>query len=316
MENRKKRVRRLKIIIITVLILMVLLPLIISGALLRKIGQLEERVISLEEAWEAVRAEEAPTEAAPTETALAVQTMAGENKRQESPVTVHGEGQEPEPEAQEMEQLKVYLTFDDGPGPHTEELLDILKEYEVKATFFVTAMYVPQYQECYSRILEEGHALGIHTYSHVYDDIYASVENFQADFKKMQDYVDELTGERVMISRFPGGSSNKVSAVAMDELIQWLTQEGIVYYDWNVSGKDAESNSITPQEIADNCLWGIQQCRVGGTAIVLLHDSGGKKSTMEALPLIIEGIEQMENTILLPINADTVPIQHIRITKE
>ena len=209
---------------------------------------------------------------------------------------------------------KVYLTFDDGPSYYTEEILDILKRYNVKATFFVTGMNMPQYEEYYRKILDDGHTLGIHTYSHVYNDIYDSLEAFQEDFYKLQEYIYECTGETTNIYRFPGGSSNSiVSKETRDQILEWLKEEGIIYFDWNVSSGDASNVLVPPEKIAENCIRGIEDCN---TAIVLLHDSGGKKSTMEALPLIIEGINRLDDTVLLPIDEETVAIQQIRLTEE
>lgn len=215
---------------------------------------------------------------------------------------------------EETKLRKVYLTFDDGPSIYTDEILDILKRYNVKATFFVTGMNVGQYGEYLQKILDDGHALGIHTYSHVYNDIYSSLEAFQEDFYKLRDYIYETTGEDVKIYRFPGGSSNSiVSAEVREQIIKWLKEEGIQYYDWNVSSGDASSTLLSSEKITENSLKGIENCN---TAIVLLHDSGGKKSTVEALPLIIEGINRLDDTILLPIDEETVAIQQIRLTEE
>ena len=168
--------------------------------------------------------------------------------------------------------------------------------------------------EYYQKILDEGHSLGIHTYSHVYGDIYESLDSFVADFEKMRNHIFEQTGEMISLYRFPGGSGNNVvSATVREEIFQWLEQEGIHYYDWNVSSGDAEKNVLSAERIAQNCIDGVKNCN---TAIVLLHDAGGKKSTIEALPLIIEGINQLDDTILLPMDEETVKIQQIKSTNE
>ena len=218
-------------------------------------------------------------------------------------------------ETKEEENLrKVYLTFDDGPSIYTDEILDILKRYNVKATFFVTGMNLPQYSECFQKILDDGHSLGIHTYSHVYSEVYSSLEAFQEDFYKIRDCIYESTGEDIKIYRFPGGSSNTiVSKQVREDIMKWLKEENIQYYDWNVSSGDASSTLLSAEKIAENCLNGIKN---RNTEIVLLHDSGAKKSTVEALPLIIEGINRLDDTILLPIDEGTVPIQQIRLTEE
>lgn len=207
---------------------------------------------------------------------------------------------------------RVYLTFDDGPSAYTDDILDILDAYGVKATFFVVGKQ--GYTEQYQRIVEEGHTLGMHSYSHKYQEIYSSLDAYRQDMDKLHDYLYELTGVDCKIARFPGGSSNKkTSRVNMQELIRYLGEVGIQYYDWNVSSGDAAAVPIGAQQIADNVLRYVDKYN---NVIVLMHDAAGKKSTVEALPTIIESILQSENTVLLPITEDTIPIQHVKAQKE
>ncbi|MBQ2257116.1 MAG: polysaccharide deacetylase [Lachnospiraceae bacterium] len=202
---------------------------------------------------------------------------------------------------------KVYLTFDDGPGPNTDKILDILEQYGVKATFFVVGK--EGYAEQYRRIVEEGHTLGMHSYSHKYNEIYASLDAYKNDLNKLHDFLYELTGEDCNIVRFPGGSSNTISNVDMRELISYLNEENIVYYDWNVSSGDATGNYKNADRIAANVLESIDQYN---NAIILFHDAAGKDSTVEALPIIIEKILESSDTVILPISSDTVKIQHLK----
>ncbi|MBR3635842.1 MAG: polysaccharide deacetylase family protein, partial [Lachnospiraceae bacterium] len=98
-----------------------------------------------------------------------------------------------EPLIQEIDEAlpgkKVYLTFDDGPSPNTEKILDILDEYDVKATFFVTGYQAEKHPEWYKEIVDRGHTIGMHSYSHVYSDIYSSTDAFFADIDKLHDYI-------------------------------------------------------------------------------------------------------------------------------
>ncbi len=207
---------------------------------------------------------------------------------------------------------RVYLTFDDGPSAYTDDILDILDAYGVKATFFVVGKQ--GYTEQYQRIVNEGHTLGMHSYSHKYQEIYSSLDAYRQDMDKLHDYLYELTGVDCKIARFPGGSSNKkTSRVNMQELIRYLGEVGIQYYDWNVSSGDAAAVPIDAEQIADNVLDHVDRFN---TVIVLMHDAAGKKSTVEALPTIIESILQSENTVLLPITEDTIPIQHVKAQEE
>lgn len=201
---------------------------------------------------------------------------------------------------------RVYLTFDDGPSSNTDKILDILAEYGVKATFFVVGK--EHYNEQYKRIVEEGHTLAMHSYSHVYADIYQSVDAYSRDLIKLHDYLYELTGVDTDIVRFPGGSSNTVSRVDMRDVIAYLDGEGMVYFDWNVSSGDAARTPVSASQIADNVLRSIGNYN---NAVVLFHDAADKDSTVEALPVIIEKILESEDTVLLPIMADTPPVQHL-----
>ncbi|MDE6991010.1 MAG: polysaccharide deacetylase [Lachnospiraceae bacterium] len=201
---------------------------------------------------------------------------------------------------------RVYLTFDDGPSANTERILDILDQYGVKATFFVVGK--EGYTEQYRRIVDDGHTLAMHSYSHKYSEIYVSVDAYRADLAKLHDFLYELTGEDCSIVRFPGGSSNTISRVDMWELIDYLKREDMVYFDWNVSSGDATGDRKSADQIARNVLDSIGQFN---NAVVLFHDAPGKDSTVDALPAIIEKILESDNTVILPIVEDTVRVQHL-----
>ena len=202
---------------------------------------------------------------------------------------------------------KVYLTFDDGPSSNTAEILDILKQHNIKATFFVIGREDDASKELYRRIVAEGHTLGMHSYSHKYSTLYASMDSFQEDFSKIQNYLYEVTGQECIYYRFPGGSSNHVSNVDMREYIRYLNSQGITYYDWNVSSGDATSQAYTPQELVDNVLKDVVKYK---TSVVLMHDAETKTSTVKALEPMIEALEKM-NAQMLPISEDTTVVQHI-----
>ena len=175
----------------------------------------------------------------------------------------------PRPEAIWPQNKVIYLTFDDGPGPYTEGLLDVLDKYGVKATFFVTDS---GYDEVMKDIVDRGHSIGIHTVSHNYAEIYASPENYFNDLFRMQEIIYENTGVKTTLMRFPGGSSNAVSRKTCEGLMTILTEAvrdaGFQYFDWNVDSDDAGSAKKT-QTVLDNVKEGVSQCRV---AVVLQHD--------------------------------------------
>lgn len=203
---------------------------------------------------------------------------------------------------------RVYLTFDDGPSIYTDDILDILDAYGVKATFFVIGKENAAAYSRYIRIVEEGHTLGMHSFNHVYSEVYASREAFEADTVKLSNLLEDVTGVKPKFYRFPGGSSNDVSATDMRELASYLGSKGIVYFDWNVSSGDAGKVPLTSDQIVRNSLNGILSRE---STVILMHDSAAKYSTVKALPQIIEALQAMDNVEILPITSDTALVQHI-----
>jgi len=202
----------------------------------------------------------------------------------------------------------VYLTFDDGPSSSTGEILDILEEYNVKATFFVCGKPDTKYTDIYKRIVDDGHTLGMHSYSHKYSELYASLDSFKEDFKKLRIFLYQTTGVWPEFYRFPGGSSNDVSKVKMSELVEFLDQQEVTFFDWNVSAGDDKAGATSDTVYANivNNIPKFKHC------VVLMHDATDKKYTVEALPEIIEAIQAMDDTVIVPITEDTLPVQHIK----
>lgn len=213
-----------------------------------------------------------------------------------------------QPEDSEQPLHKVYLTFDDGPSIYTEDILEILDRYGVKATFFVVGKESDLEKEALTMIVDGGHTLGMHSYSHKYAELYQSVEAFAEDFVKLQSYLYEVTGVESKFYRFPGGSSNTVSDIDVQEFADYLESQGVQFYDWNISSGDASSILLSADTLVRNSMEGIRE---NGTSIILFHDSADKRTTVEALPIIIEKILAMEDTVILPITEETVPVQHI-----
>jgi len=204
---------------------------------------------------------------------------------------------------------KVYLTFDDGPSSNTNAILDILKEYNAKATFFVNAKNSEVYGDEYKRIVEEGHTLALHSYTHVYADVYASVDAFMKDTHKLIDFLYELTGVKCNIYRFPGGSSNTKTKIDIKEFGRALDAEDIVYFDWNVSSGDAVSPALSADEIYTNVTSGVVK---KNTPVVLMHDLKSKATTVEALPRILQFLIDNDYNIAA-IDSSTELVQHRKI---
>lgn len=178
----------------------------------------------------------------------------------------------------------IYLTFDDGPSTkNTARLLDILKEENVKATFFLTDKTNTDY--LIKRMYDEGHTIGLHTASHNYKYIYSSTTNFIKDIEKIQEKVARITGEKSSIIRFPGGSSNTVSSFnpgIMCTLSNMVIEKGYHYFDWNVSSGDAgskRSKKNTYRNVTNN----LSKNRAN---VVLMHDI--YDSTVDAVKDIIK----------------------------
>ena len=207
---------------------------------------------------------------------------------------------------------KVCLTFDDGPSIYTDDILDILDKYDVKATFFVNGK--EGYDEQYRRIVAEGHTLGMHSYSHDYSKVYADLDSFADDLYQLKTYLYELTGVDCELYRFPGGSSNNASRVDMSRCIQYLNAKGIRYFDWNVSSGDAGGGYRSADTIVLNVMSQIKSLDAD-TIVVLFHDASGKSTTVEALPMIIEKIQAMDNTVIMPITDETDAIHHISVSE-
>lgn len=202
---------------------------------------------------------------------------------------------------------QVYLTFNSVPGDNTNAILDVLARYQVKATFFVVGSEDEADAAIYQRIVNEGHTIGMHSYSNQYSMIYESTEAFREDYQKISDKLYELTGIRSLYYRFPGGSGNQITKVNMAEFVHILNQEQITYFDWNVSAGDTAGN-YTKEDVLKNVLDGVSKYK---TSVVLLHDGENKSTTVEALGPLIEQL-QGQGAVIQPIDENTNVIQYIK----
>ena len=180
---------------------------------------------------------------------------------------------------------RIYLTFDDGPSEYTSKLLDVLDKYGVKASFFVTG---GGDDALIKREYESGHTVGLHTMTHNYSYIYANLDNYWSDLGAVQDRVKRITGEPASIMRFPGGSSNLISAVyddgsrIMSTLAREVEQRGYKYFDWNIDSNDA-GGAGSADEVYSNVVNGL---RNGGEFVILQHDV--KAFSVDAVERIIQ----------------------------
>jgi len=197
-------------------------------------------------------------------------------------------------------QKVMYLTFDDGPSAHTKSLLDILDEYDVKATFFVTGNNL-KYADMIGEAYRRGHTIALHTYSHEYS-IYSSPETYYADLQKIQDLVVEQTGQEAKIVRFPGGTSNTTSEKYCEGIMSFLANDlekkGYLYCDWNVSSGDG-GGALDEATVIQNVINFSEGIR---KAIVLQHDS--QWFSVEAVDDIIK-YARSQGYVLLPLTEDS-----------
>lgn len=313
-RNRFGRLHRcnIRMLILSVILLMGLCAILLVRirSLNGRITELTDQVRRLAQVTASQQAllEELTEEARTAMGNDAVVGNEGEEARESGQAS--GEPEEAQEQAEEVTAAhKVYLTFDDGPGTNTQDILDILEEYDVKATFFVVGEACEKAEDELKKIVEAGHTLGMHSYSHKYSDIYASVDSFAEDLKKLQDYLYEVTGVKSTVYRFPGGSSNTVSDISMKEFARYLDSQGIRFFDWNISSGDGGSYLFPTETIIDNCMKNVSKY---SASVILMHDTAAKTTTREALPKIIEKIQAMEDTVILPITEGTEPVQHIR----
>jgi peptidoglycan/xylan/chitin deacetylase (PgdA/CDA1 family) len=193
-----------------------------------------------------------------------------------------------------------YLTFDDGPSSLTPHLLDVLRENDVKATFFIAFMSEDSADKraWIKQIADAGHTVGVHSWSHDYDKIYANEDNFLEDFNKMKDVIKDATGIDPKVSRFPGGIGNSVSITAsggeeiMPELVEDVENMGIKPFDWNAGGEDASTPYPTTEELVQAVL---NDAKGHDTVIILLH-SERHQFSIDAVPEIVKQLRNQGYT--------------------
>lgn len=177
---------------------------------------------------------------------------------------------------------EVALTFDDGPdGVYTEQILDILKQYDVKATFFLLGSNIQRYPEVVKRIVAEGHAIGNHSYSHPDLRTLSKEDAYQAELSKTQQVFAELVSIKPAIYRPPYGA-------VTDEQILYFAEQGLLTINWSIDTFDWDKKQNSVEEMKQEKVF--KYLHEGG--IILMHSAGGnRENTVKALPGIIEGLQ-------------------------
>ena len=197
----------------------------------------------------------------------------------------------PQPyQATQRTEKTMYLTFDDGPSERTDEILEILAEKDAKATFYVVGQTSQENLERMKKIAEQGHTLAMHSYSHDYNKIYASVEAYLEDMYQIFCQIRDTTGQTPTLFRMPGGSINGYNSAIYQELLAEMLRRGFVPCDWNLSSGDAANTKATVPQILANVVGNAGRKERG---FVLMHDSVHKTTTVEALGAMIDQLREM-----------------------
>ena len=284
-DFRKRRRKRIKTIIVTMLLLLIRIPFVLSVFLLFRMNRLERQMETLV----AKRGEKTHYS-----TEVPDVVKAEEKEKVISPAAV-----------EEEQPKKVYLTFNDGPSEQTKEVLDVLKKRNVKATFFVIGREDEYAKIMYKRIVKEGQTLGMHSYSHIHQKIYNSFRDFQKDFQEISELLFDVTGVRSAYYRFPGGSS-ATGQLSIEECRAFFEKQGVTYIDWNVVAANGTKEDASRTEIVRSVMEGVAMY---DTSIVLLYDSADQKMTAKSLNKLIDDL-QAGGYELLPIDENTTPVQH------
>jgi len=186
------------------------------------------------------------------------------------------------------ETKRVFLTFDDGPSKKvTTSILDILKQENVKATFFILGSRVDLYPDIIKRQYDEGHFIASHGYSHIYSQIYASPQSVLDEYNKSLASIRNAIGTQEFnphLFRFPGGYTGGKYAQIKEQAAQLLEQNGVLNVDWNALTADSAGATTAEEFIAEL----EKTVPKFNSVIVLMHDAGNKMITAEALPAIIQ----------------------------
>ena len=212
----------------------------------------------------------------------------------------------------------IYLTFDDGPSWVTESILNILKENNIKSTFFVIGNSSDYGKTLLKRMVNEGHSIGNHTYSHDYSYIYKYSDNFFKDLRKNENIIYKATGTKPKIVRLPGGSNNNVHKKYTKEedvmmtICNKLERRGYAYFDWNSTSGDASPIPATVDQIIENALRGINR---NNNAVVLFHDTASKVNTLKSLPILIEKLKFL-GCNFEPLTKNSPSVQFLKTTNK
>lgn len=182
----------------------------------------------------------------------------------------------------ESKEKEIYLTFDDGPsGKVTNDILDILKSEEVPATFFVIGNQIDNQEDIILRMRDEGHSIGLHSYTHERNNLYSNNDGFINEMLKVQKRLYDVTGETYTVLRFPFGSTNNTYKLT-ESMVNLVHGHGFKIYDWTQDTLDGANPKSSPNSIYSNAL------SDKDSIILLMHCANVNKTSPQALPQIIK----------------------------
>ena len=315
-DDRQKRVAKLKKMIIGLVITLIAIPTILCIVLVVKLVIMKGKVDNLLDEKSrlentTVYSEENTSMLVEDTTEQNVQGNTDDSSQQSTDEQTTGEQETTTPVIVEPlpDGKYAYLTFDDGPSSNTMQILDILDNYGVKATFFVNGHTGEVMDERYRAIVDRGHAIGLHTYSHDYKNVYGGLDKFEQEIVSLRNHIKQVTGIDTTLFRFPGGSSNSRTD-DIKPYIKWLNDNGYSYWDWNCSSGDASGTKPSAEQIVANCL--VQADAGYKSLVILMHDLKPKDTTVEALPALIEAL-QARGYEIIAIDERSTPVQHRKL---
>lgn len=190
-----------------------------------------------------------------------------------------------------LHKREVFLTFDDGPSRNnTPKIVQILKSNDIKGTFFIVGRNAEQNPDVIRLLHDSGMCIIAHSHTHNYS-IYKDTNKYLADLDKCNEVIRNITNrEPLPFTRLPGGSDNTVGSRAeMEKIRKAIIDKEISYIDWNVTSTDAAEVTVAMSQIKESV---ISKCKYTNFAVILMHDSAVKTTTVEALPYIIKYLKE------------------------
>ena len=185
-----------------------------------------------------------------------------------------------------------YLTFDDGPSKNTQRIIDVLSKNNVKGTFFFLGTNMEENPSIVKDVFEQGHSIGLHSYSHNYNQLYRKENGLIEDFNKAQLIYESITKEKTNIIRMPYGSKPTLKK----EHIAQLEDNNYKFWDWNVDSNDSNSKGKNAEGIINTIEKSISLDM--NNLVILMHE---KEQTIQSLDTIIKMLKEAGYSIK-PIN--------------